>query len=322
MRTHAEGTAIKAGSTPVLAVLATGGTIASRRDADGAARPSLSGGELLALVPPMRVELRPREVLAKDSASLTLGDMQAISDAVGAELADPAINGVVVLHGTDAMEETALLVQLQHQPAKPVVFTGAQFAADHPQSDGPRNLADALDAAMRAGRAGVALVFGGRALPAWGLYKEASDSPEAFGRAAEEGPSLDRALPAPVAGLRVDIVATHPGSDGLHLDASLAAGARGVVISAMGSGNATPELVAAIARARARGVPVVVSSRVPRGLLAPIYGGGGGGHDMRRAGAIHARLLRPGQARILLAVLLANGCPEPEIARAFEAGPA
>ncbi|MDQ7777969.1 asparaginase domain-containing protein [Paracoccus aminovorans] len=321
MRTHAEGTATMTGSPPVLAVLATGGTIASRRGADGAARPSLSGRDLLALVPPMQVELRPREVLAKDSASLTLADMQAISDAVGAQLADPTIDGVVVLHGTDAMEETALLVQLQHQPAKRVVFTGAQFAADHPQSDGPRNLADALGAAMAPGR-GVSLVFGGRALPAWGLYKEASDSPEAFERAAEEEPSLDRALPAPVAGLRVDIVATHPGSDGLHLDASLSAGARGIVISAMGSGNATPELVAAIARARAQGVPVVVSSRVPRGLLAPIYGGGGGGHDMRRAGAIHARILRPGQARILLAALLANGCPEAEIARAFEAGPA
>lgn len=320
MRIHGDGTAVMTGDTPMLAVLATGGTIASRRDADGAARPSLTGSELLALVPPMRVQLRPREVLAKDSAALTLADMQAISDAVGAELADPAISGVVVLHGTDAMEETALLVQLQHQPLKPVVFTGAQFASDHPQSDGPRNLADALGAAM-APAGGVALVFGGRALPAWGLYKEASDSPEAFRRAAEEEPPLHRPLPAPVAGLRVDVVATHPGSDGLHLDASLAAGARGIVISAMGSGNATPELVAAIGRARARGVPVVVSSRVPRGVLAPIYGGGGGGHDMRRAGAIHARLLRPGQARILLAALLANGCPEAEIARAFETAP-
>ena len=320
MRIHAQGTETMTGDLPVLAVLATGGTIASRRDADGAARPSLTGSDLLALVPPMQIELRPREVLAKDSAALTLTDMQAISDAVGAELADPAIAGVVVLHGTDAMEETALLVQLQHQPVKPVVLTGAQFASDHPLSDGPRNLADALDAAMASG-GGVTLVFGGRVLPVWGLYKEASDSPEAFRRAAEEEPSLQRALPASVAGLRVDVVATHPGSDGLHLDASLAAGAQGIVISAMGSGNATPELVAAISRARARGVPVVVSSRVPRGVLAPIYGGGGGGHDMRRAGAIHARLLRPGQARILLAALLANGCPDTEIARAFETAP-
>lgn len=310
----------------MLAVLGTGGTIASRRGADGAARPELGAGELLAPLPPIAAELRLRELLAKDSASLTLAEMQRISDAVAVELADPAVAGIVALHGTDAMEETALLVQLQHAPRKPVVFTGAQFASDHPRSDGARNLADALGAALRpagadGGAGSVMVAFGGRVLPAWGLYKFTSDDPDAFRRVAAEAATVTRALPAPVGGLRVDIVATHPGSDGLHLEASLAAGAHGIVVAALGSGNASPAVVTAIARARAQGVPVVVSSRVPQGLLSPTYGGGGGGHDMRRAGAIHARLLRPGQARILLAVMLANGCPEAEIARAFEAPP-
>lgn len=322
LRDHAARHVTGTGQKPLLAVLATGGTIASSRGADGAARPRLGAGDLLALLPPMAVELRPREVLAKDSASLTLSDMQRISDAVAAELADPRIAGIVALHGTDAMEETALLVQLQHAPRKPVVFTGAQFASDHPRSDGGRNLADAVRAALRpAAGPGVTLAFGGRMFPAWGLYKFTSDAPDAFRRVAEEGATVTRPLPAPVGGFRVDIVATHPGSDGLHLEASLAAGARGIVISALGSGNATAELVAAIARAKAQGVVVVVSSRVPEGLLSPIYGGGGGGHDMRRAGAIHARLLRPGQARILLAAMLANRCTETEIARAFESAP-
>ncbi|HRM74229.1 MAG TPA: asparaginase domain-containing protein, partial [Paracoccus sp. (in: a-proteobacteria)] len=131
-------------SLPLLAVLATGGTIASKKDSAGAASPALSGEDLLATLPPVAVRLRVRELLATDSSRLTLGDMQTISDAVAAELDDPAISGVVVLHGTDAMEETALLVQLQRQPAKPVVLTGAQFASDHPHSDGPGNLADAV----------------------------------------------------------------------------------------------------------------------------------------------------------------------------------
>lgn len=302
---------------PLVAVLATGGTIASSRGADGSASPSLSGQDLLGLLPPVAVELRPQELLARDSASLTLADMQRISDAVGAQLADPRLAGIVVLHGTDAMEETALLVQLQHLPSKPVVFTGAQFASDHPRSDGIANLALALDKVLQGG-AGVTVAFGSRQFPVWGLYKFATDSADAFRCVAHEGMGPRRTLPAPVAGLRVDIVAAHPGSDGVHLDASIAAGARGIVVSALGSGNASPELVAAIARARARGITVVVSSRVPEGILAPIYGGGGGGHDMKRAGAIHARLLRPGQARILLAAMLANDRPEEEIAEIFE----
>lgn len=306
---------------PRVAVLATGGTIASKKGADGAASPALSGQDLLAGLPRMRVRLEPRELLAKDSSGLTLADMQGISDAVGRALADPGIAGIVVLHGTDAMEETSLLVELQHRPAKPVIFTGAQFAADHPQSDGPGNLADAVALALR-GAPGVALAFGGRVLPVWGLYKSASDSADAFRRAADQAPPLLPALPAPVAGLRVDIVAVHPGGDALHLDASLGAGARGIVLAALGSGNATPALVAGVERARAAGVPVVTTSRVPHGLLAPAYGGGGGGHDLRGAGAIHARLLRPGQARILLAAMLANGSDPASISAAFGDAPA
>lgn len=304
-------------SLPLVAVLATGGTIASRKGADGAASPSLSGQDLLDLLPPLALRLRAVEVLAKDSASLTLADMQVISDAVGRQLDDPQITGVVVLHGTDAMEETALLLALQHRSPKPVVLTGAQFAADHPQSDGIANLAQAL-ATVLGGLAGVSLAFGGHAFPAWGLYKRASDRAQAFGRAGD-GPAPELPLlPAPVGGLRVDIIACPPGTDALHLDASLAAGAQGLVLAALGSGNATPELVAGVARAHAAGVPVVTSSRVPEGILAPTYGGGGGGHDLCMAGAVHARLLRPGQARILLAAMLANGCDAARIAQVFE----
>jgi len=301
---------------PLVAVIATGGTIASRKDESGAARPSLDGQDLLDLLPPMPMDLRVIELLAKDSSCLTLGDMQRISDTVGRELADQAIAGVVILHGTDAMEETALLLHLQHGGGKPVILTGAQFPADSPRADGPGNLESALHAANRG--SGVRLVFGGRELPAWGLYKAVADRVDAFNLADPEAEAAPRPpLSRPVDGTRVDIVAIHPGGDALHLDASLDAGARGIILAALGSGNATPEVVAAVARAHAAGVPVVVSSRVPQGRLAPAYGGGGGGHDLRQAGAVHSSLLRPGQARILLAALIANGCDADTIARAF-----
>lgn len=304
---------------PRLVVLATGGTIASKKGADGGASPSLTAEDLLAVLPPLRAELRPRELLAKDSSCLTLADMQSVSDAVAEALADPGTDGIVVMHGTDAMEETALLVQLQRAPDRPVIFTGAQFAADHPQSDGPGNLADAIALASAPGGRGVSLAFGGEVLPVWGLYKRATDRARAFDLAAPKPPAALPRLPAPVSGLRVDIVAVHPGGDSLHLDASIKAGAQGIVLAALGSGNATPALVAGIARAVQAGVPVIVSSRVPEGLLSVTYGGGGGGVDMQRAGAIHARLLRPGQARILLAALLAGKSSAAEISAAFAA---
>ena len=310
------------GEAPLVAVIATGGTIASRRGADGASTPSLSGEDLLALVPQINARLKPVDLMAKDSSSLTLADMQRISDAVGVELNDPAVTGVVVLHGTDAMEESSLLVHLQHAITKPVVFTGAQFTADHPNADGPSNLAAAIETALDQTNAerGVLLSFGGRCLPAWGLYKLSADAADAFRSARPAAHAAALELAVPLADLRVDIVAIYPGCDAAHIEASLQAGANGIVLAALGSGNANPGIAVAVKRCAERGVPVVVSSRVPEGLLVASYGGGGGGHDLVAAGAIHSSTLRPGQARILLAALIAANSPADKIVSAFKDG--
>lgn len=305
--------------TPSVAIIATGGTIASKRGADGASTPSLTGEDLSSLVPDISARLQPIDLLAKDSASLTLADMQRISDTVGQQLADPAIAGVVVLHGTDAMEESALLVHLQHVTSKPVIFTGAQFTADHPDADGPANLALAIAAAVDGNNAdrGVLVCFGGRLLPAWGVYKLSADEADAFRSARPVAVTESPELAKPVADVRVDIVAVYPGCDATHIRASLAAKANGIVLAALGSGNANPELVEAVKHCTGCGVPVVVSSRVPDGLLVASYGGGGGGHDLAAAGAIHSQTLRPSQARILLAALIAAKSPAEDIRRAF-----
>ncbi|AYM13202.1 asparaginase [Agrobacterium tumefaciens] len=310
------------GEAPLVTVIATGGTIASRRGTDGASTPSLSGEDLLALVPQINARLKPVDLMAKDSSSLTLADMQRISDAVGVELNDPAVTGVVVLHGTDAMEESSLLVHLQHAITKPVVFTGAQFTADHPNADGPSNLAAAIETALDQTNAerGVLLSFGGRCLPAWGLYKLSADAADAFRSARPAAHAAALELAVPLADLRVDIVAIYPGCDAAHIEASLQAGADGIVLAALGSGNANPGIAVAVKRCAERGVPVVVSSRVPEGLLVASYGGGGGGHDLVAAGAIHSSTLRPGQARILLAALIAANSPAEKIVSAFKDG--
>lgn len=303
----------------LVAVIATGGTIASMRDESGAAKPSLTGENLLSGLSADHIALKPVELMAKDSSSLTISDMQGISNAVAEELADPEISGVVVLHGTDAMEETSLLVHLQHRLRKPVVFTGAQFTADNPQADGPDNLSAAIAAAANEDNAekGVLLCFGGKLLPVWGLYKHSADERDAFELAGPAAIAASPEMSAVVDAIRVDIVAIHPGCEATHIDASLDAGAKGIVLAALGSGNANARVVQAVKRCVEKGVPVVVSSRVPVGRLVAGYGGGGGGHDMGEVGAVHSRTLRPGQARILLASLIASSASREEIESAF-----
>ena len=105
-----------------------------------------------------------------------------------------------------------------------------------------------------------------------------------------------------IAGVRVDIVALYPGADSVAIDAYLAAGAQGIVLETTGSGNTNAHVVAAV---RECSVPVVVTTRVPMGPIAPTYGGGGGGADLVKAGAVFSPLLRAGQARIALAVQIA-----------------
>jgi L-asparaginase len=301
---------------PIVSLVTTGGTIASVRGEDGASRPVLSPRELLRAIEVDDVELRVREHGAIDSSSLSLADMERIADAAREELRDPEVGGVVVVHGTDTMEESALLAELRIDDARPVVFTGAQFTADHPDPDGPANLrAAVLAAADPASRGrGALIAFGGRLLPAAGAYKHSADRADGF-RAGSPAPALPRLAWGSLGGRRVDVVALYPGADGAGIDAALAAGAEGIVLAALGSGNANPRVVEAVRRAR---VPVVTSSRVPTGRLVPSYGGGGGGFDLVEAGAIHSSYLRPGQARVLLTALLAAGAGREEIRRAFE----
>ncbi|NAZ86658.1 asparaginase domain-containing protein [Kineococcus indalonis] len=304
-------------------VVSTGGTIASTRDERGVSTPSLSGADVLGgAAAAAGVRVRTVEALRADSSTLTLAQVGAVREACAAALADPAVRGVVVLHGTDSMEETAFLLDLHHGDERPVVLTGSQRTADDPASDAPGNVLAALRAAAGArsrGR-GVLVAFGGRVLPAAGTVKRHTAALDAF--AAPE-PALPRGpvLPWPAGAPwpRVDVVAVHPGADGALVDAAVALGARGVVLQALGAGNAAPDVVGAVRRATGAGVAVVVTTRVPEGPVSASYGGGGGGHDLAAAGAAPAGRLRAGQARVLLAVLLRAGADAGRVAAEFRA---
>lgn len=298
-------------------VLTTGGTIASARGVGGRIAPT-ARGPVAALSDP---DVQVREVMAVDSSTMSLTLMVEIRDAVATALDDPRVVGVVVLHGTDTLEETAMFLDLFHRDPRPVVVTGAQRPADHPDPDGPRNIETAIATARRTDvrDRGVLVAFGDRVMPARGTRKAHTTELDGFGHylPASECPRATLSWNPDVAQMRVDIVALYPGADRTHIDASIAAGARGIVLDAMGSGNANPNILAAVEHCVASGISVVITSRVPDGVVEPIYGGHGGGHDLVSAGAIASTWLRAGQARIMLAALLAGDADHRQMAIAF-----
>ena len=298
-------------------VVATGGTIAGKgaapeRTAHYQAA-ALNIADLCAAVPGLdaQADITVEQFAAIDSKDADPAFWQALAVRLQAVLDDPAVDGVVLTHGTDTLEETAYYLNLTLKTAKPVVLTGAMRPATALSADGPLNLLNAVIVAAhpRAQGRGVLVAMNHAILGAREAAKLDTLRPDAFG-APNTGPlglvhdgrvawlarterlhTLDtRFTPAtPLA--RVDILAAYPGFPVDAIQAARAAGAQGLVWAGTGNSTASRAVDAELSSASAAGLAVVRASRVSRGMLMP-------GEDA--AGQIWADTLSPWKARVLL----------------------
>ena len=132
---------------PTVAIVATGGTIAMKVDpVTHAPVPALSGEDLTAAVPKLQEIANIRVVEFSNIPSDYMGPDRwpSLTKKVEEVLADPSVVGVVISHGTDTLEQTAYFLDLTLKSDKPVVAVGAQRNASDWDTDGPRNLLNAV----------------------------------------------------------------------------------------------------------------------------------------------------------------------------------
>jgi L-asparaginase len=309
-----------------VAMVFTGGTISMVADpAAGGNVPTLDGAAILARAPGIETiaDLVPIDLGRTPASHFSFPKLLEIASEIRRCQADPSIGGVVVVQGTDVIEETAFLWDLVLDGEAPVIVTGAMRAASDPNDDGPENLRNAVRcaAAPELRGQGVQVVLGGTINPADGVTKTHASALDTFqcldtgplGRVddagvvlgRERGPrrrvATDRALDG------IPLITAHVAMDGSLLDAAAALGPPAIVVEATGAGNTASALVEAASRAIERGIVVAFTSRCAAGSAGTAYAFPGGGATWARAGALLAGHLSGPKARIALAAGMGAG---------------
>lgn len=307
----------------LIQIFGTGGTIASRGKGPAGAVAVDSAGSLVQTISSGHTVVTA-DLLTVGSYRLGLGDLRSIAETVSSAVNDDRIDGVVVTHGTDTMEETAFLLDLVHASHKCVVLTGAQRTADSDDPDGPLNVHSAVNAAAsrKLRGAGVLIAFAGVIRTARGARKAHTTAINPFAGGLELARVVENSIvitadkparrpPLPLPGesfdaARIEVISAYPGATPDLFNHAAAASTGAIILAGTGTGNAGPGFADAVARAVDSGCHVILSSRSPWGPVVPGYGDGGG-TDLVKAGAIPSGDLNPFQSRILAALLLSHG---------------
>jgi L-asparaginase len=306
-------------------LLTTGGTIAmSQSRAMNGAVPTLTGIDFLKALPHHLADVRVEEFCNVPSAHLTLDDVWHLSRRIAALVAQDDVDGVVVTHGTDTLEESAYLCDVTIDTPKPIVFTGAMRTANTVGYDGIANLIAAIRvAACDAARAcGTLVVMNDEIHTARDVTKQHTTALDTFvspdggplGRVYADSVTVTRRaayrefIPATRLETNVHLIKLTVGmSEGLLEYLAEVVGALGVVLETLGGGRVPPWWLATIERAINAGVAIVITSRAGAGRTVDEYGYAGAYRDLARLGCWFAHGLNGQKARLKLMAALGTG---------------
>jgi L-asparaginase len=325
---------------PNVVILATGGTIAGTGATStttvGYTAATVGVDALIKAVPELQKVARVSGEQVFQIASENMGNEQwlVLAKRVNALLAKPEVDGIVITHGTDTLEETAYFLDLVVKSRKPVVLVGSMRPSTAMSADGPINLYNAVITAgsQDAVGKGVLVVLNDQINAARDVTKtntvttDTFKTPELgmlgyvvggqphFYRASLRKHTVDtefdvtnlNALP------QVDIAYSYANVGPVAVNALVAAGAKGIVHAGVGDGSLPAKVRPALSSARKNGVVIVRSSRVGQGIVAR-----NGEANDDELDFVVSDTLNPQKARILLMLALTRTTSSKEIQRMF-----
>jgi L-asparaginase len=325
---------------PHVTILATGGTIAGSGATStttvGYTAATVGVDALIKAVPELQkvAQVNGEQVFQIASENMSNGEWLTLAKRVNALLAKPDVDGIVITHGTDTLEETAYFLDLVVKSRKPVVLVGSMRPSTALSADGPINLYNAVLTAgsQDAIGKGVLVVMNDQIQAARDVTKTNTTTPDTFkttelgmlGYVVGNQPHFYRAslrkhtvdtefdvskldaLP------QVDIAYTYANVGPTVVNALVGAGARGLIHAGVGDGSLPSKVRPALSAAREKGVVIVRASRVGQGIVAR-----NGEANDDQLDFVVADTLNPQKARILLMLALTKTNSTKEIQRMF-----
>ncbi len=297
----------------------TGGTISMKMDAHGAVLPNehnpiKDAKDTLSSY----ANITEVEAFNLPSPHITPVEMLELRNLILAYSAQQPLDGVVITHGTDTLEETAYLLELTTNFDFPIVLTGAMRSANELGADGVYNLVEAVRVACDdlAREKGVLVVMNDEIHQAFNITKTSTSSVNTF-QSPQYGPIglvTKKAIhiqQQPVRRQyvalehitkRVALLKVYAGMEADLIESVMASGYDGLVLEGLGQGNVPPAVATSILAILDKGIPVVLVSRCFNGIAEGVYGYHGGGRQLEEAGVIFANGINGQKARLKLLI--------------------
>ena len=300
-----------------------GGTFSMKIDEQtGGAVPYFHGDELLKLIPDVNemANISMYEFGMYPGPHMTPELMLQLSKKVDEFIQKIEIDGIVITHGTDTLEETAYLLDLTIKTPKPIILIGAMKTSSEPDWDGPKNLTDAIHIINNPNSANLGLLvcLNGEINAASEVTKTHTEDIETFhsldfgalgfvdrGRVIfNRAPRKLETIETESINSNVHLIKVYAGMDDRYFKHAADEGIDGLVVEAMGVGNVPPKVLDGIKYVLNKSIPVVLVSRCPAGETLDVYSYPGAGKWLKKAGVIFTDYLNGQKARIKLMICL------------------